>query len=59
MTSSLLPNSSTVVFTVGIVALLYIVRWLADKGRYDLNRIPSAVSTPPSTLYQTDRRRSR
>lgn len=47
MVYSILPNSSTVVITLGIAALLYIVRWLADKGRYDLKRIPSAVSTSP------------
>ena len=47
MTFSVIPNSSTVALTLGLAALLYIVRWLADKQRYDIKRIPSAVSAPP------------
>ncbi|KAM5537674.1 hypothetical protein V8D89_008752 [Ganoderma adspersum] len=43
MVYSIIPDSSTVVLTLGFAALLYIVRWLADKERYDLKRVPSAA----------------
>ncbi|TFK82927.1 cytochrome P450 [Polyporus arcularius HHB13444] len=40
MASDLLP--STPVLLLSLIALLYLARWLADKKRYDISRIPSA-----------------
>ena len=36
--------SSPPAFLLSVAALLYILRWLSDRKRYDLSRIPSAVS---------------
>ncbi|TBU25929.1 cytochrome P450 [Dichomitus squalens] len=42
MASDLLPSASTFALSLGLAALLYVVRWLSDRQRYDVHRVPSA-----------------
>ncbi|KAI0754417.1 cytochrome P450 [Daedaleopsis nitida] len=43
-----MTSLSPPVFILPIAALLYIARWLSDRKRYDLSRIPSA---PPAVAH--------